>query len=326
MRLRVFWTSVFWVGLTFSLFAKPATWAASVSSFEEIDFWTGQGENRAAIVIDWDSNSDDEESLVWGFRWTGVATGEQMLRSTLAADPRLYAKFGSAGSFGLPVYGLGYDLNNDSQFGISDSSVFEEQGITISGIPDPPPQVAVAISDDAEDAYAEGFYTGFWHYAIADGEPFAGGHWLSSAQGLSDRVLANGDWDSWAFENPPSLFSTAFAENPIAAVAPYSADFDADNDIDGSDFLAWQRGFSITSGASLEQGDANGDGEVDSLDLQLWALMFSNPFSNPAGNPAAASTVLVVPEPSSLTVVFVVLFLFLGTRFFDPCRTRRSCF
>ena len=48
-----------------------------------------------------------------------------------------------------------------------------------------------------------------------------------------------------------------------------SADFDSDGDVDGSDFLAWQRGF---GGAPVfhADGDANVNGAVDAADLTVW--------------------------------------------------------
>ena len=48
------------------------------------------------------------------------------------------------------------------------------------------------------------------------------------------------------------------------------ADFDGDNDVDGTDFLAWQRGFGTISGATKSDGDANGDGAVNGVDLAIW--------------------------------------------------------
>jgi hypothetical protein len=46
--------------------------------------------------------------------------------------------------------------------------------------------------------------------------------------------------------------------------------FDDDDDIDGRDFLIWQRGYGITEWAMREDGDANQDGRVDELDLAIW--------------------------------------------------------
>lgn len=45
-----------------------------------------------------------------------------------------------------------------------------------------------------------------------------------------------------------------------------SADFDSDGDVDGRDFLAWQRSYGSTSGA----GDADGDGIANGNDLAVW--------------------------------------------------------
>ena len=40
-----------------------------------------------------------------------------------------------------------------------------------------------------------------------------------------------------------------------------------DGDVDGTDFLAWQRGLGKTVGAKLAEGDADRDGDVDAADL-----------------------------------------------------------
>ena len=54
-----------------------------------------------------------------------------------------------------------------------------------------------------------------------------------------------------------------------------SADFDADNDVDGSDFLAWQRGFSKMAGAVLADGNTDQDADVDAQDLAVWQVQFA---------------------------------------------------
>ncbi len=89
------------------------------------------------------------------------------------------------------------------------------------------------------------------------------------------------------------------------------ADFDSNGDIDGRDFLAWQRGFGTTVGALQEQGDANGDGAVDTTDLEFWSDQYGS-------NPSALNT-FVIPEPSTgLLISFVVTL----TRFFHLGRRR----
>lgn len=54
-----------------------------------------------------------------------------------------------------------------------------------------------------------------------------------------------------------------------------SADFDLDSDIDGGDFLAWQRGFGTPSPtAAKADGDADNDMNVDSADLAVWQTQY----------------------------------------------------
>lgn len=54
----------------------------------------------------------------------------------------------------------------------------------------------------------------------------------------------------------------------------YSADANGNGYVDGGDFLAWQRGYGMTSGATRADGDFDGDGDVDSDDLEIWKAMF----------------------------------------------------
>ncbi len=68
------------------------------------------------------------------------------------------------------------------------------------------------------------------------------------------------------------------------------ADFTADGAIDGADFLAWQRGQGMTSGATRADGDADGDGAVTPTDLAVWREAFGS---------AAAALAVGVPEPTA---------------------------
>jgi CSLREA domain-containing protein len=56
-----------------------------------------------------------------------------------------------------------------------------------------------------------------------------------------------------------------------SAVAVDSADFDEDGDVDGRDFLSWQRGYGIVApNAEKTDGDADSDTDVDGNDLSIW--------------------------------------------------------
>ncbi len=93
--------------------------------------------------------------------------------------------------------------------------------------------------------------------------------------------------------------------NPIIAepMDP-SADFDGDGDIDGRDFLVWQRGFGMNGQSDNSTGDANFDGVVNELDLVVWHEQY--------GEPNADFVAALIPEPAttSLAVLGLALFLF----------------
>ena len=78
----------------------------------------------------------------------------------------------------------------------------------------------------------------------------------------------------------------------VVAVAE-DADFNQDLDVDGADYLTWQRGFG--SGTTLAEGDANGSGNVDGADLAVWESQYAS---------LAAPTVVATPEPSSCALLY----------------------
>ncbi len=71
-------------------------------------------------------------------------------------------------------------------------------------------------------------------------------------------------------------------------------DFDADNDVDGADFLAWQRNVGKTADVELADGDANGDNRVDGLDLDTWKSQYGQ-----TSAPLQATTTAEDSTPSS---------------------------
>lgn len=79
---------------------------------------------------------------------------------------------------------------------------------------------------------------------------------------------------------------------PTAAVVD-DADFDNDSDVDGADFLVWQRGLGV--GTTNATGDANGSGSVNAADLAIWKAQFPN----------TVAVVGAVPEPGSLGLLAI---------------------
>lgn len=94
--------------------------------------------------------------------------------------------------------------------------------------------------------------------------------------------------------------SYAFDNIVISGFTGADADFNQDGDVDGHDFLAWQRG--LGSSGSLSSGDANGDGRIDELDLVAWQSQF--------GASRAIAQAVSVPEPLTLVSLISGLLLF----------------
>ncbi len=87
-----------------------------------------------------------------------------------------------------------------------------------------------------------------------------------------DGALYILEWNGGFGSAPGSnLLRVEFLGSPTIV----SADFDADGDTDGADFLAWQRGVGIAGGAQRSDGDANVDGKVNGDDLAVWSGDFS---------------------------------------------------
>jgi hypothetical protein len=77
----------------------------------------------------------------------------------------------------------------------------------------------------------------------------------------------------------------------LTVVERFPADFDEDGDVDGADFLTWQR--SLGAAGTPTTGDANGDRQVTGQDLTIWRRQVGMPAVAAAG---------AVPEPALLTM------------------------
>jgi hypothetical protein len=103
-------------------------------------------------------------------------------------------------------------------------------------------------------------------------------------------------------------FTTAFGEADVEFEWDFqgqtllSADFDGDLNVDGRDFLTWQRGFGVPC-ADLADGDANLDGEVDGNDLLFWQTQYGFNFLAPL-----IAEVASIPEPSGLVLSLIFCF------------------
>ena len=285
----------------FALLASVAV--ATPFDFDRIEYWVGTGTNRAALVIDWVEDSSDPPALAWGYRWDGTATGRDMLLAVVAADARLFAKLGDTPANPIRVFGLGYDGDDDGLFALDDDTAFDADGIAYTGPAD------LAMSLDADDAYAEGWFTGFWHYGIAASNPYDGGNWSDTSLGMVGRVLADGAWDSWTFEASTMPPFNAFAENPAAAPPPYRpGDFNHDTRVDDADYQLWKSKFGSTSSPEI---DASGNGLVDAADYTIWRDHFGTGGASPLESPFTA------PEPPTIVLALGLLLFLFPRRYLD---------
>jgi putative cofactor-binding repeat protein len=104
------------------------------------------------------------------------------------------------------------------------------------------------------------------------------------------------------------------------------ADFDLDLDVDGFDFLAWQRGLGLTgASATRANGNADGDADVDGDDLAAWKSQFGAAAAS-ATVPAGAGTLAAAQAASAVDALlgsgdFTALF---ATTESSPRGKRRS--
>ena len=166
--------------------------AAAGMTFDDIDIWLGTGENKAALVIDWNDGAS-ELVKVWGFRWDGTATGADMMMAVCAEDTKFYA-MGYPTSSGIAFGGFGYNTDADGDFDITKGSAagsFVDGFMAVNGYVFD----GWSVTDTA-DHWAGGWSVdGFWSY-----NAFHEGAWIwPGGSGASDRLLENGSWDGWSW-------------------------------------------------------------------------------------------------------------------------------
>jgi hypothetical protein len=106
------------------------------------------------------------------------------------------------------------------------------------------------------------------------------------------------------FNRTVLLQSLRFRTIEQVVVQP-TGDFDADGDVDGADFIAWQTNFPKPAGATRAQGDSDGDNDVDGADFAAWSGSFPQ-----SPGPGVAP----VPEPGSWLIALSFGGLFILNR------------
>ncbi|WP_265132372.1 DUF5074 domain-containing protein [Chryseobacterium oranimense] len=183
-------------------------------NFSDIQYWVGSGTNEAAFVVQW-NDSKNPDALVWGFRWNGNATGEDMLRAIAQADHRFFTLLYPGTQFGTAIGGFGFDLNGQNTNALYKNGNTTYPLYPVSGVLN---TSAYDFDDytaaDAGDHWGSGWYNSYWSYWVKDPSDADFGY---SGVGATSRVLQNGSWDVWNFNPGMNSFPVSSTLTPVSA-------------------------------------------------------------------------------------------------------------
>ena len=253
-----------------------------------IDLTNARGAASGTITIE---NNIFDENGEFGVYYRGFGSD---LPSTTVENNTFYRVGSSTPYLGGAIM-LRDFTNGDSGIAIRDN-LFAGQGASTSNYDGFNFYTTVVSDIDADN---NGFYnmreesgtpvvaklsTGWESVADLNAYTSAGGNVLDATDPFIDAAagdfrLLTGSWAAAAATD--GSFIGAFG---IVQAAP-DADFDQDNDVDGSDFLAWQRGFGKVA-PNASDGDADNDQDVDVDDLTAW----QNAYGQSASLAAVVST------------------------------------
>ena len=139
---------------------------------------------------------------------------------------------------------------------------------------------------------------------LVNGTPYLSGNFglsfFANATVFADTSLPT-DLDLGQFTPSPFIFlmdqspgspDIYYSIQTPEAITVLRSDHDLDGDVDGRDFLIWQRYFGTTG----QNGDANSDQQVDASDLQDWQSQFG-------ASTSIVQKVRAVPEPLCTTYI-----------------------
>jgi len=158
---------------------RPPAGAAGFG-FREIEFWTGDGTNRAALVVDWHDGTR-RHALAWGYRWDGEATARDMWQAVTNADPALSGM-----------------LSNTWQGAVLTACTYTRQ-VRHTGLPPGTAEHDVfhsAYACDHPAGHAPG--TTWSHWTLDYTDVYYAAAAARTDAGLDTRFLADGSWDAWS--------------------------------------------------------------------------------------------------------------------------------
>jgi len=135
-----------------------------------------------------------------------------------------------------------------------------------------------------------------------------------SGGGNLEAILAAGGYDytftetneghSWG--NWRALLDNILVDL-VGPTTVLAADFDENGQVDRDDLDHWQAGYGLTTAANHVDGDSDSDRDVDGFDFLEWQRNVTNGLS-------PLSAVQTVPEPATCTLALAALCLLMGRR------------
>ena len=251
---------------------------------------------------------EDVDRYVISFDWYVVNPESSVSGGTGSKGYDSYFQLGSAdGSTGIQFRAHHFSESREIEPGVIQQNaralkLHRVQNGTVSGISDHTSYAAVGNNAAVEARF---FQDGWNRLEIwATEHPDVGGDWLRYFLNGNYVGESNVNWFNWnpalstiefgwrSLANPGdtntnvAYFDNFSVELPAAGLA---GDFDNDNDVDGEDFLAWQRGLSPNP--------------LSAADLSDWEANYGTVAGLSAGN------VTAVPEPSSCLLLSITLLL-----------------
>ena len=112
----------------------------------------------------------------------------------------------------------------------------------------------------------------------------------------------------------PRYFANSILLEVVSQAAAVGPDFNGDGVVNSADLNVWLANVGITSGASVTQGDADADGDVDGDDFLFWQRNAGRPMPW-TGSGAGSGSGAAVPEPTGLALLLVgAMFSLVGRR------------
>ena len=205
-----------WIAALLSLPLSCLYAQTQINGFDNIQYWVGSGQNRAALVLQW-NDGITPVSVAWGYRWDGNATGMDMLRA-IAGTTQIEDPAGDpAGS------GVGADDR------LALNLVQYSFGLSVLSLEYSPTDGFLRTRSDWFNGYWEYLIRGGnfeyydWAtggtavYSVAGSSVYASDAWTSAPIGAGERSLIDGSWDAYSFA--PSFVPQA-VQPPVAAELP----------------------------------------------------------------------------------------------------------